>query len=154
MGYSLQLAARVLLYASSHIQDNTYHSLCYTRLEELFQWVHHEGSIWRPIAPCANALSTELHLAPTLGDHSTRCWCLYEPTQAILAVGLNTKAAITRPPLIIISVLSKALGTKLAYRYNSLKNIHKVITKSVNTETLETFFFFLPLMEIFVLTAK
>ena len=30
MGYSFRLAARVLLYASSHIQDNTYHGLCYT----------------------------------------------------------------------------------------------------------------------------
>ena len=30
MGYSFQLAARVLLYASSHRQDNTYHGLCYT----------------------------------------------------------------------------------------------------------------------------
>ena len=30
IGYSFQLAARVLLYTSSHIQDNTYHSLCYT----------------------------------------------------------------------------------------------------------------------------
>ena len=29
-GYSFLLAARVLLYASSHRQDNTYHSLCYT----------------------------------------------------------------------------------------------------------------------------
>ena len=30
MGYSFRLAARVLLYASSHIQDNIYHGLCYT----------------------------------------------------------------------------------------------------------------------------
>ena len=30
MGYSFKLAARVLLYASSYRQDNTYHSLCYT----------------------------------------------------------------------------------------------------------------------------
>ena len=30
IGYSYQLTARVLLYASSHRQDNTYHSLCYT----------------------------------------------------------------------------------------------------------------------------
>ena len=30
IGYSYQLAARVLLYAPSHIQDNTYHGLCYT----------------------------------------------------------------------------------------------------------------------------
>ena len=30
MGYSFRLAAMVLLYASSHRQDKTYHSLCYT----------------------------------------------------------------------------------------------------------------------------
>ena len=30
MGYSFRLAARVLLYAPSHRQDNTYHSICYT----------------------------------------------------------------------------------------------------------------------------
>ena len=29
-GYSFRLATRVRLYASSHRQDNTYHSLCYT----------------------------------------------------------------------------------------------------------------------------
>ena len=28
--FSFQLAVRVVLYASSHRQDNTYHSLCYT----------------------------------------------------------------------------------------------------------------------------
>ena len=30
MGYSFRLAASVLLYAPSHRQDSTYHSLCYT----------------------------------------------------------------------------------------------------------------------------
>ena len=30
IGYSYRLTARVLLYAPSHIQDNTYHCLCYT----------------------------------------------------------------------------------------------------------------------------
>ena len=30
MGYSFRLTARVLLYASYHRQDNTYHGLCYT----------------------------------------------------------------------------------------------------------------------------
>ena len=30
IGYSFQLAARVLLYASSHRRDNTYHGHCYT----------------------------------------------------------------------------------------------------------------------------
>ena len=30
LGYSYRLTAMVLLYAPSHRQDNTYHSLCYT----------------------------------------------------------------------------------------------------------------------------
>ena len=30
IGYSFRLAARVLLYSSSHRQDCTYHGLCYT----------------------------------------------------------------------------------------------------------------------------
>ena len=30
IGYSFRLTARVLLYAPSHRQDNTYHSICYT----------------------------------------------------------------------------------------------------------------------------
>ena len=30
IGYSYQLTARVLFYAPSHRQDNTYHGLCYT----------------------------------------------------------------------------------------------------------------------------
>ena len=30
IGYSFRLEARVVLYASSHRQDNTYHSFCYT----------------------------------------------------------------------------------------------------------------------------
>ena len=45
IGYSYRLAARVLLYAPSHRQDNTYHGLCYTSVEhwlerEIAQWVH------------------------------------------------------------------------------------------------------------------
>ena len=52
MGYFFQLAARVLLYASSHEQVSTYHSLYYTSLEqEIAQWVYHEGLIQQPIAP-------------------------------------------------------------------------------------------------------
>ena len=41
IGYSFWLTAWVLLYAPSHRQHSTYHSLCYTRLErEIAQWVH------------------------------------------------------------------------------------------------------------------
>ena len=70
MGYSFQLTARVLLYAPSHRQDSTYHGLCYTSRGALAGTRNksmgppHEGSIRRPIAPWANALTTELHLAP------------------------------------------------------------------------------------------
>ena len=70
IGYSFWWAARVLLYASFHRQDNTYHSLCYTSRGALAGTRNssmgppHEGSIWRPITPWANALTTELHLAP------------------------------------------------------------------------------------------
>ena len=66
IGYSLRLTARVLLYAPSHRQDSTYHSLCYTSRGALAGTRNssmgspHEGSIQRPIAPWANALTTEL----------------------------------------------------------------------------------------------
>ena len=60
------LAARVLLYAPSHRQNNrqdgTYQSLSHVMkhwLEwEIAQWVHHEGSIQQPIALWADALTT------------------------------------------------------------------------------------------------
>ena len=37
---------------------------------EIVQWVHHEELIRQPIAPLANALTTELHLAPGRGRSS------------------------------------------------------------------------------------
>ena len=82
IGYSFRLTARVLLYAPSHRQDSTYHSLCYTSRGALAGTRNssmgppHEGSIRRPIAPWANALTTELHLAPTtpLMVHSLTWW--------------------------------------------------------------------------------
>ena len=57
MGYSFRLTARVLLYVSSHRQDDTYHGLCYTSRGALAGTRNnsmgppHEGSIRRPIAP-------------------------------------------------------------------------------------------------------
>ena len=70
MGYSFRLTAKVILYAPSYRQDNTYHGLWYTSRGALAGTRNssmgppHEGSIRRPIAPWANALTTELHLAP------------------------------------------------------------------------------------------
>ena len=57
IGYSFRLAARVLLYAPSHRQDNTYHGLCYISCGALAGMSNssmcppHEGSIRRPITP-------------------------------------------------------------------------------------------------------
>ena len=71
IGYSFWLAARALLYAPSHRQNNTYHGLCYTSHGALAGTRNssmgppHEWSIWWPIEPWANALTTELRLAPT-----------------------------------------------------------------------------------------
>ena len=62
IGYSYRLTARVILYAPSHRQDNTYHGLCYTSRGALAgtrnssMGPSHEGSIRRPTAPRANAL--------------------------------------------------------------------------------------------------
>ena len=56
IGYSYRLTARVLLYAPSHRQDNTYHGLCYTSRGALAETINssmgppREGSIQRPIA--------------------------------------------------------------------------------------------------------
>ena len=86
IGYSYRLAARVLLYAPSHRQDNTYHGLCYTSRGALAGTRNssmgppHEGSIRRPIAPWTNALP--LSYVPLLRGivtyriaHKTRTLC-------------------------------------------------------------------------------
>ena len=62
IGFSYRLTARVLLYAPSHRQDNTYYGLCYTSRGALAGTRNssmgppHEVSIRRPIATWANAL--------------------------------------------------------------------------------------------------
>ena len=71
MGYSFRLAARGILYVPSHRQDSTYHGLCYTSRGSLAGTRNssmgppYEGSIRRPIASWAKALTTELHLLGT-----------------------------------------------------------------------------------------
>ena len=63
IGCSYRLTARVLLYAPSHRQDNTYHGLCYTSRGALAGTRNssmgppHEGSLRRPIAPWAMSRS-------------------------------------------------------------------------------------------------
>ena len=72
MGYYFRLITRVLLYAPSHRQDNTYHGLCYTSRGALAGTRNssmsplHEGSIRRPMM---NPLSY-FSFQPVLHD-----WC-------------------------------------------------------------------------------
>ena len=79
IGYSYRLtAARVLLYAPSHRQDNTYHGLCYISRGALAGTRNssmgppHEGSIRRPIAPRASALP--LSYVPLPGNINNTLW--------------------------------------------------------------------------------
>ena len=80
IGYSYRLTARVLLYAPSHRQDNTYHSLCYTSRGALAGTRNssmgppHKGSIRQPIAPLANALPLSyVPLRAWNYDYKTKC---------------------------------------------------------------------------------
>ena len=68
---------------------------------EIAQSVHHEGLIRRPIAPLANALTTELHLAPYLDQNeqdnrtiqctkSKVCFCLTMPLEHIDFLSLSS----------------------------------------------------------------
>ena len=74
IGYSYGLTARVLLYAPSHRQDNTYHGLCYTSrgapagTRNSSMGPFHEGSIRRPTAPWANALPLSYVTLPLLSS--------------------------------------------------------------------------------------
>ena len=76
IGYSYRLTARVLLYAPSHRQDNTYHGLCYTSRGALAGTRNstmgppHEGSIRWPIAPRNSAEPWRHYL--DLGQYSER----------------------------------------------------------------------------------
>ena len=85
IGYSFGLTARVILYAPSHRQDCTYHSLCYTSCGALAGTRNssmgppHEGLIQRPIAPWANALTTENYIWP-LRANATKGRSLYVRT--------------------------------------------------------------------------
>ena len=84
IGYSLRLTARVLLYATSHRQDSTYHGLLHQTSHAALAGMRnssmgspHEESIRQPIAPWASALTTELHLPPSspINQCNSICGC-------------------------------------------------------------------------------
>ena len=71
MGYSFRLAARDILYASSHRQDNTYHGLCYSSRGALAGTRNSSmGPPWR-IDPTIHRTMSERSYHRT-----TSCWWL------------------------------------------------------------------------------
>ena len=62
---SMSLPWRIDPMTHRTMSERSYHGATSRSLErEIAQWVCHEGSIRWPIAPWANAFTTELHLAP------------------------------------------------------------------------------------------
>ena len=114
IGYSYRLTARVLLYAPSHRQDNTYHSLCYTSRGALVGTRNssmgppHEESIRRPIAPWANALPLSYVLLPSEGEDS-----IWKPSTLRLALSNKPRADGPLNRLVHYVSLIAAGNTKL-----------------------------------------
>ena len=85
IGYSYRLTARVLLYAPSHRQDNTYHGLCYTSRGALAGTRNssmgppHEGSIRRPTAPSPLTSITDAYRVEYTLYPITKHPCLTKP---------------------------------------------------------------------------
>ena len=87
IGYSYRLTARVLLYAPSHRQDNTYHGLCYTSRGALAGTRNSSMGPWRIDPTTHRTMSerstSELRPAPTvwMSRHTNNvsltptCWC-------------------------------------------------------------------------------
>ena len=71
MGYSFWLAARFLLHASSHRQDNTYHGLCYTSRGTLAKTRNSSlGPLLSGVCVCVYDTPTYFSFQPVLHD-----WC-------------------------------------------------------------------------------
>ena len=81
IGYSFRLTARVLLYALSHRQDSTYHSLCYTSRGALAGTRKSSmGPLWR-IDPTTHWTMSSYHGATShsLGDGFLMSYFLFQP---------------------------------------------------------------------------
>ena len=83
IGYSYRLTARVLLYAPSHRQDNTYHDLCYTSRGALAG-----NKMEMDLGPMISA-GLLYHWAPLCPAHKTELYYSHLQTaQYSLVIGL------------------------------------------------------------------
>ena len=138
IGYSFRLAARVLLYALSHRQDNTYHGLCYTSRGALAGTRNssmgppHEGSIRRPTAPWANALP--LSYVPLLWQFYVICLFtikmrLYTFILLLYLERVTTEMQGKFRTIIIFSNRKQYMYQNVFYCQFSSKSIHYVTSK-------------------------
>ena len=90
IGYSFRLTARVLLYAPSHRQDNTYHSLCYTSRGALAGTRNSSmGPLWR-IDPMTHRTMTE----HSYHGATSRSHCYYQNTHLLSFHHSNSKVKV------------------------------------------------------------
>ena len=91
MGYSFRFAARVLLYASSHRQDNTYHSLCYTSRGSLAGTRNSSMGPPRRIDPMTHRTMSEgsYHGATSRTRIIKKTKCPWDPSVFVLIVLLT-----------------------------------------------------------------
>ena len=61
---------------------------------EIAQWVHHEGSIRRPIAPWVNALTKELHLTPDWQTTILHSLVVITNTHIELSLNIQTESTL------------------------------------------------------------
>ena len=105
---------------------------------EIAQWVHHEGSIRRPIAPWANALTTELHLAPSsMGPP----WRIDPKTHRTMSERSYHRATLeSHLDNIVKAQPSTAMSCVAARKFN-MKKMHvsnKILTSAVLSESPRT----------------
>ena len=109
MGYSFQLAARFFLYAPSHRQDKTYHSLCYTSRGALAGMRNSlMGPAWRIDHTTHHTMSEQSYISlpcERKGHDSTRKVWMFNDTPA------HNDSTSSLPDIYIISLFEPDDGT-------------------------------------------
>ena len=132
IGYSFRLAARVLLYASSHRQDNTYHCLCYTShgildgTRNSSMVPPHEGLIRWPIASWANALTISLQEGRREGRGRKEGNVFFNLTSTIGEISTRNERVYEYEPCSSL-YRNNSIGNKRIYAYEPCSSLYRII---------------------------
>ena len=142
MGYSFRLAARVILYASSHRQDTTYHSLCYTSRGALAGTRNSSmGPPWR-IDPTTHRTMSE-HKTQTMRSSPLWhcCWWIPQPAEFGSSemppkhTPLSKRLCWYRNSKNIIIIVShKGFNYKSCFKWNQVSKVFPFLTRVRDTE--------------------